>query len=86
VFLAQKAAKDAELARLQASQEAQLKNDALKQFILAGGSPDRFEEIWPQIRQVVITERVVANLTHKPPEPPSIHLQRQTYRCTHGKP
>jgi hypothetical protein len=73
-YLAQKAVKDAELARQQAALETQLKNDALKQFILAGGSPDRFEEMWPQIRQVVITERVVDNLTRKPTEPQTIHL------------
>jgi hypothetical protein len=68
------AAKKAAAAEEQKAAEQRLKNQALREFVLAGGSPERFEEVWPKIKELVINERTIAALTQQPPTPPAIRL------------
>jgi len=57
--LVQKSAQDAGSAKLRADREEEIKNNALREWVRAGGEPAQFESAWPSIRQSVLNERVI---------------------------
>ena len=60
--------------RLTALKE-ELRDNALLEWVKAGGDPTRFAAAWPSIEQQVLDERVIANLINRPAKQPiSIHF------------
>lgn len=58
-------AKNAEKEAKRVSEELELKNKALREWVRAGGDPNLFESSWATIRDSILNEKVIASLTSK---------------------